>query len=381
MNGLLASGILDKIELPAYIYNVNKLEEQICKVKQSFDLFHILYSIKSNPNEDLMKIMLGKGLGFDAASAEEVDLAIKCGANPLDIYFSCPGKTRRSIISSYGKCNLIADSTGELLRINALAKSLGTVVDVGVRLNIRNEQIRNSNKEIMAGIPTKFGIDFDCIDIDAIRKLHNIRIVGIHSYFGSQLLDPELIYINFAITASAAVELKQFFPIRYVNFGGGFGVCYSFKDSELDIFATAKKVQENKDIQLLFSNDIKLNLELGRYLVAEAGAFASIVVDIKENAGKQFVIIDGGMNTFFRPIFTGELHELVQIEKRTGRKEKYTIVGNLCTPIDQYYEDYLLSPLQENDILIFKNAGAYGLSMSLALFIRRNPIPEYIYRW
>ena len=373
--------ILNTVEYPCYVYNINKIEEQICNLKESFTLFHFLYSIKSNPNKEIIKKMVEHGIGFDAASVQEIELALKNGGMPANIYYSSPGKTKQDISIGCKLCNHVADSMGELYRINSLAKNSGCILEVGIRLNISNARIKNSKHEIMGGIPTKFGIDYDTLDTEEIKKLTNIRIVGLHVYYGSQLLDLELIHSNFVATAVVACFLKEIFPIKYINFGGGFGVQYATSDVPLDIVQLAYKVQADDNIQCLKKENILLNIELGRYFVAECGLFLAVVTDIKKIYNKHYAIIDGGMNTFFRPMFTGDFHEVKQLTKRKSDKERYTIVGNLCTPIDQYYEDYPLYPLKENDVLVFKNAGAYGRSMSLTEFITRKTVPEYIFRW
>jgi diaminopimelate decarboxylase len=114
---------------------------------------------------------------------------------------------------------------------------------------------------------------------------------------------------------------------------------------------------------------VRLNLELGRFLVAEAGIFITRVVDIKESHGTTYVILDGGMNAFFRPKFTGQRHRVRVLGKNGTATQTVKLTGNTCTPLDVFYEEVELPALVVGDLLIFENAGAYGYSMSLLDFI------------
>jgi diaminopimelate decarboxylase len=149
--------------------------------------------------------------------------------------------------------------------------------------------------------------------------------------------------------------------LEYINYGGGFGVPYENYEQPLDLHKLANQIKT--------PDGIRLNLELGRYLVAEAGLFITRVVDIKESFGIKYIILDGGMNAFFRPKFTGQHHRVHVLGKREMATQTVALTGNTCTPLDVFYEEIELPVLEIDDLLIFENAGAYGYSMSLLDFI------------
>ena len=362
---------------PFYLYFLKDIKDKINEIKKRFPNFSLLYSIKANPHPSIVKLFNEMDVGFDVASVNEVKLALAAGCISDRIYYSAPGKTKGHLQSACGKCCIIVDSINELHLINSIAASLESILKVGIRLNILNKQIYQSTHEIMCGGSSKFGISIE--DFRAINKslFPNLEVTGIHIYFGSQLLDANLIYNNFHIIAETALELKKDYNINFVNFGGGFGVPYEKKECCLDINQLSDLVITDTSIQELLSTSTLLNLELGRFLVAECGFFVSKVVDIKESYGKKYVIIDGGMNAFYRPIMTGDFHDVIQFGVK-GNPEVVTLVGRLCTPIDKYYDDIVLSSVSVGDVIAFKNAGAYGFSMSLSNFISYDRPKEII---
>jgi len=211
-----------------------------------------------------------------------------------------------------------------------------------------------------------------------LEKLPYINVAGIHVYFGSQLLDASIIGNNIHIIAGTALSLKSKINLQYVNFGGGFGVPYEKSESCLNLDQVSESVHNDSLFMELTRAPISLNLELGRYLVAGCGYFVTRVLDIKNSYGKKYVIIDGGMNAFYRPIMTGDFHDVIQFNSIDEPEETVTLVGKLCTPIDKYYEDIRLYPLSADDIIVFINAGAYGYTMSLLEFISYDKPKEVI---
>jgi len=364
---------------PFYLYDLCVIENKVKQIMASFPEFRLLYSIKANPHPSIVKHLANMGLGFDAASVNEVQLALNQGGMSDSVFYSAPGKTIRDLDATLDCCEIIADSINELNRLNCLAHSAECKIRVGVRLNVMNTKITQSTNEIMGGVASKFGISIEDFNTLNMEKLPNIDVVGVHIYFGSQLLDVKLIINNFHIIANTVLSMKCIKNIQYINFGGGFGIPYEKSEFCLDIKQLSDLLHNDLQFQELNQTSIRLNLELGRYLVAECGYFITRILDVKNSYGKKFAIIDGGMNTFYRPIMTGNFHEIVQFNTN-GESEIVTLVGKLCTPIDKYYEDIALYPLSVDDIIAFKNAGAYGFSMSLLEFISHDR-PKEILIW
>jgi diaminopimelate decarboxylase len=244
------------------------------------------------------------------------------------------------------------------------------VTKVGVRLNLPNPAMLTSRFEVMSGETSKFGIGWDNF-IEFINNSGNYRglsINGLHVYFGSQLLDEAIIASNFRAISEAALTINKILPLDYINYGGGFGVPYEENEKPLDISKLAECLKEDALTDEVHKLGIRANLELGRFLVAKAGIYTCTVVDIKYSNGIIFVILDGGIQSFFRPKFTGQTHR-VTVLGRAGNQKKVRLVGNTCTPLDVFYSEIVIPMPEMGDVLVFENAGAYGYSMSLLDFI------------
>lgn len=375
--------IIDKNNLQAgtsfYAYDLDICMQKIEDVRHNFKEWNLTYSIKANPNTDLLKKFIELGLGMDAASKEEVFLARSLGCLPEKIFYSSPGKTLSDLKHCYNQCILIADSVNEVNRLLTLSEQLCCPIDIGVRINIPNANVKGNAFEVMGGSSSKFGIPPQELQlISSACKDSMVNIIGIHIYFGSQILNENVLINNFITIADYATELCNDFKLKFVTFGGGFGIPYSESDKNLNLSRIAFDEFLQSKISLLKNKDIECNLELGRYLVAESGIFCASIEDIKVSFGKKYVILSAGMNAFIRPIFTKEFHKLNSCKPSGAQTEKVTVVGNLCTPIDQYYEDYKIESPEIGDWLWFENAGAYGYSMSMLNFISHNPPLELI---
>lgn len=353
-----------------YIYSKMIFQQKVELFQAVFNGWNLLYSMKANPNKVFLEEALHKGVGIDAASKNEVCKAFKLGYNSNNIFFSAPGKSKNDLLECYNKCVIIADSVNEIKRISELAQSLNTEIRIGIRINIPNSRISGNAFEIMGGVSTKFGMTPKELE-NAIKICSNglVKIIGIHVYFGSQILSEEILINNLLSIANFAIEVNKICKLEFVNFGGGFGVPYSDNDNQLDLHKIAHDRELKTKHSMLVENKVKCNIELGRFLVAEAGVFVASIEDIKESEGEEYVILSAGLNGFIRPIFTKEFHKLEKCTVRVEKKKKVTIVGNLCTPIDQYYKNYMMDDPKIGDWVWFSNAGAYGYSMSMLDFI------------
>ena len=377
MNNSKWSSIITKNNTPFYIYDLNIVKNRVEQIKKFFPSFNLLYSVKANPHPKIISLLNKMDVGFDVASCNEIQLLTDNKVNSSKIYYSSPGKKENELEFAIGKSQIIADSINEIININNIAKSMGHIEQIGVRLNVPNNQMLQSKHEIMSGKSSKFGVSIEELKSINQDTFPYIDIVGIHIYFGSQILNENIITNNFNIISNTVLELKKVFSIKYINFGGGFGIPYEKTEKGLDLNLLSSQINSDKSIKELLSLSVQLNVELGRYIVAECGLFITTVLDIKSSFKKKYIIIDGGMNSFYRPIMTGDYHEIIQLNK-TGKREMVTIVGRLCTPIDMYYEDIMIYSPQIGDKIIFKNAGAYGYTMSILNFISHTKPYEII---
>ncbi len=367
--------LTEKYGYPLYIYDEQIITRQINKLKNNLTLFDTLYSMKCNPNEDILKCMLKNNVGVDAASSGEVLICSKLGFDKNNIFYSSPGKRLLDIERSFDKSTIVADSIHELALINEFASAKNISLDVGVRINPVNDKHKDIALEVMSGGPSKFGIDYDVLikNFDYIKTLKNITVSGVHVYFGSQILDVDVLYNNFKIISATVVDLLNFFDIKFVDFGGGFGVKFEKIDVELDIAKLSQLISQDENLKYLKDKNIRCMVESGRYLVSESGVYVTKIVDKKQSMHEIFLIVYGGMNGFFRPIFLKQNHDLGIIQKNPSDVfETVNVAGNLCTPIDMFVTSANLKKAEIGDLVILRNAGAYGYSMSLIDFINHD---------
>lgn len=388
-NGMLRIADINVGELisdygaPLYVYDEKILEERLGLLSESFKNFDIFYSFKSNPNPQICSFIKHKGQFADTASIGEVKLAQGCGFKKNEIIYSAPGKKESEIREALDKCIIIADSLNELKMIDEVCGDLGIREEVGIRIN-PNYSIEGSDAlEVMSGYPSKFGIDQEILDksMDFIKSLKNIEVKGIQIYMGSQIIDYNIIYSNFLNIFKVAAYCKDELGIdlRFIDFGGGFGIKYTGVDEELNIQRAGEMVEELKNSEE-FKNisNARLIIESGRFICGPAGYYLAKVLDTKVSRGKNYAVLDGGMNTFFRPVFIKENRYPIEVGNKMNieKSKKITLGGVMCTPIDIYEEDVMLPEIEKDDIIVFFNTGAYGYTMSLTKFISHKEAKE-----
>ena len=383
MEELPVEDLVKRFGTPLYLYDEKIVKSRLDLLKQSFADFEIFYSFKANPNRSLCSFIKAQGHCADTASIGEVRLALESGFKKDEIIYSAPGKTREEIKEALGKCLIIADSLNELHLINEVCRSRGIVEDVAIRINPDYSIEGTAALEVMSGFPSKFGIDQGALgkSLQEIRMLTNIRVIGIQIYMGSQIIDHQTLYNNFYNIFAVAKYCREGlgFELEFIDFGGGFGIQYHQDDPVLDIEKTGTMVRELLMIEEFNElAGLRLIIESGRFICGPAGAYVAKVLDTKESRGKKYAILDGGMNTFFRPIFIKEnRYPIVKVgQKHEAPLEEITLGGVMCTPIDIFASDVLLPPVKKGDLLAFLNAGAYGYTMSLTKFISQKEAKE-----
>jgi diaminopimelate decarboxylase len=383
ISGYSVEDLAEQFGTPFYIYSEDSLRERLNILQDSFKGFDIFYSFKTNPNPDICRYIKRSGYFADTASIGELRLAVKCGFEKNEIIYSSPGKTKNDIKEAMDKCIIIADSLNELSLIDEICSEKGRKCDIGIRINPLFSLGENKAFEVMSGVPGKFGIDQEALieNIDIIKKYKNINIIGIQIYMGSQITDYKEIYNNFLnifkVAGICAEELG--FKLQFIDFGGGFGIQHTQDEPELDINKAGEMVQELKNSSEFerFKNT-RLIIESGRFISGPSGVYVSKAVDIKTSRGKKYAILDGGMNTFFRPVFIKEnRYPAVSVKKTLDKNlQKITLGGIMCTPIDIFEEDVMLPEIEKGDLILFSNTGAYGYTMSLTKFISHEGAKE-----
>ncbi len=365
--------MVDKYEAPLYVYDSSIIKSNYDRFVNAFNVpkLKVHYACKALSNLSILKLFNRWGSGLDCVSIQEIRLGFLAGFDPLDILFT-------------------PNNISEIEFDDAVAKGVGINIDnfemleyfgakypnVPVCIRINPHMMGGGNRKIsVAHIGSKFGISIHQLPlIERIVKSFNINVTGIHVHTGSGILDSEI----FIRAAKLILEVVDHFDsVQYVDFGSGFKVAYMKDGLSTDIEEFGKEFSE------MFNRfckgrgrQLELKFEPGKYMVSDAGYFLSKTNVIKQTTSTTFVGIDSGMNHLIRPMFYDAYHEILNISNPDGKKKIYSVVGYICET-DTFGVDRQLNEVRKDDILMFKNAGAYCYSMSSNYNSRYRP-PEVL---
>ena len=355
---------------PLYVYDEERIHFQYAKLIHAFQKsdVSIFYACKALSNINVLRIFRDLGAGIDCVSLNEVQFALKAGVDPSKIIF-----TPNSVsFDDYTE----AVSIGVNINIDNLEilQQFGTVYGntypVVVRIN--PHILAGGNIKISTGhIDSKFGISIDQVDqILDIKKQTGLAIKGLHLHTGSEIKEVD-VFLN---GLNLLLELSnQFEELTVIDLGGGFKIPYKPDEKGVDIGQLGEKLFERLD-QFQHSNNRKFQIwfEPGKFLVSEAGYFLTKANIIKENPTRHFIGVDSGFNHLIRPMFYDAYHIIDNISNARGPLKTYNVVGNICET-DTFAWDRELPEVHAGDILMFKNAGAYGFEMSSRFNSRTRP--------
>jgi diaminopimelate decarboxylase len=374
---------------PTYVYFTNQIENRLTELGETLgQWFRLSYAVKCNPNPGLLSWLRDKIDYLDVSSIGELRLAAEAGWNASCASFTGPAKRlfelEDAIESGLGE--LIVENVREALIADEIAASHGVLQDVLIRIG--PSTVPKGFGDHMAGRPSAFGIDIEDAqtEIPKILSLPHLNIVGFHIYSGTQCLKPDAICDNYRIFLDvfrALCEAHDIVPKKLV-FGSGLGIPYHAGDQPLDLREVSEGIRNDLDA---FSSETrfqktKLILELGRFLVGEAGYFLTRVVAIKQSRGQTFGMCDGGLNNHLPASgnFGMVIHRNYHMHRVGGgdKTMKYNLVGPLCTSIDRLALGVELPMLAEGDIVAIHNSGAYGPTASPVHFISHFPPAEIL---
>jgi len=372
-DGVGLDEIASRYPTPFYVYSASAIRTKYRLLKDSFPAFDVCYSLKANPNPAVCALLASAGAGAEVSSANELATALGAGFAPENIVYVAPAKTQASVerALSAGIYAIAVDSASELELVESEARKLGRPARALLRINTVERQ--PEAKEVMVGGPSKFGFDEERVVADvAGLELKQVRVAGLQVYSASQVLDPEWIveHVKYVLKLARRLGREIGFRPECIDFGGGFGVPYNEHDKELSPGLIAGAIRKPVDEFRQASPGCRLVFESGRYLVAEAGVFVTRVVRVKESRGRVFVICDGGMNAFSRPVFMRVRHPVRSLNK-LGQKPTHEVdvCGPICTPLDCIAKGARLPEPEPGDLVGLLNAGAYGYTMSLLDFM------------
>lgn len=368
---------------PYFAYDRKLITERILFLRQCLpNKIKLHYAMKANPMPAVVQHIAGLVDGIDVASLGEIKVALDTGMLPSKMSFAGPGKNEHELSCAIAAGIVInIESELELERIVALAERLGITPKVAVRIN-PDFELKSSGMK-MGGGPKQFGIDAERAPI-VLRRIVEFGIVfeGLHIFSGSQNLKVEAIQDAHEKTLQLAVRLakESSVSIPSLNMGGGFGIPYFPGESPLNLVAVGENLQHllNKIESEL--SDTQFVIELGRYIVAEAGIYVCRVLDKKKSRGQLFLITDGGMHHHlaasgnFGQVIRKNYPVTVGTKAETAETEVVSVVGPLCTPLDLLADQMELPKAEVGDLIVVFQSGAYGLTASPISFLS-HPIP------
>ena len=391
-NGCLTVGgrsvvdiMADVESVPAYLYDRQLIQRRVQKLRTELpDGVSIHYAMKANPMPEVVQLIGGLVDGLDIASAGELQVAVGTGYDPATMSFAGPCKKDwelKAAVESGVTINV--ESPNELDRILQFA-SIGTP-KVALRIN-PDFELKSSGMK-MAGGPKQFGIDAEQIP-DVLGRMHDlpVQFAGFHIFSGAQNLRPEAICEAQQNALELSLQLAPLAPRPpdFINIGGGFGIPYFPGDEPLVLDSIAENLDDVSTRLARHYPECELVLELGRYIVGEAGVYICTIIDKKISRGQTFLITDGGLHHHlaasgnFGQIIRKNYPVAVANKLDSADTEVASVVGPLCTPLDLLADRMVLPKADVGDLIVVFQSGAYGYTASPHRFLSHPPPCEML---
>ncbi|MFB7664793.1 type III PLP-dependent enzyme [Kitasatospora sp. NPDC056138] len=377
---------------PSYVYDLDRIaaarQDLFSALPDEVELF---YAAKANPHPELLREMRsgeGRRCRAEISSTGELAAVLAAGFDAADILYTGPGKTEGELAEALaaGVRLFSVESPGDLRNVGAVATRLGVVADCLLRVNSASASATSSIR--MTGLPSQFGFDSETLPElrDELLDVPGAEVAGAHFFPLSNAKDEASLIAEFQHTIGLAAQLQEQLGVRFrfVDIGGGFSAPYAVT-GERPVYGNLRAALAgslDEHFPGWRGGEPRIACESGRYLVGDSGTLMVGVVNLKESRGRRFVILDGGINTFggmsglgrilpvsVRPYDDGVPHEQIA-----------SLVGPLCTPGDVLGRDVELPALAPGDTVSIPNAGAYGPTASLLMFLGRPAPTEIVVR-
>ena len=386
--GHLIIGSRSAVELaasgtPVFIYDQARIAAQVARFRVALPDVALHYAIKANPYDPLLAAVAKLVDGFDVASAGELD---RVASFNRPISFAGPGKRDAELEAAIrARITINLESKTEADRALAIAARLKIKPRLAVRVN-PPFGLKGAGMK-MGGLASPFGIDHDQVP-QLVRQIAAAGADwrGLHIYAGSQSLVPDALTETHRATIALAADITAQAGLTppEINLGGGFGIPHFAKDEPLDLERVGKDLANALANRPNILRDTKFAIELGRWLVGEAGVYLTRIVDRKISRGKTFLVTDGGLHHMLAA--SGNFGQLlrrnypVAIADRFGAEpnEEQTVVGCLCTPLDLLADEVMLPHAEVGDLVAIFCAGAYGLTASPVGFLSQPAAREVL---
>lgn len=361
--------IANEFGTPVYVYDANSIQVQYEKLKTSFsDSTRFFYACKALTNINILKYIQQLGANLDCVSINEVKLGLKAGFTPERILFTpnCVDLAEIEEAMSFG----VHINIDNISILEQFGNKYGNSYPIFIRIN--PHIYAGGNHKISTGhIDSKFGISIHQMrHIERIMKSTNLLVEGLHMHTGSEIKDADVFLQGLEIM----FELSEQFPdLKYIDMGSGFKVPYQDGDMETDVKSLGKKVEKAfEGFKQESGKVLELWFEPGKYLVSKSGHFLVKANVIKQTTATVFVGVNSGFNHLIRPMFYDSYHIIENLSNPQGAERIYTVVGNICET-DTFAWDRKITEVREGDVLVFRNAGAYGFEMSSNFNSRLKP--------
>ena len=379
IGGIALTQLADRVgQTPFYAYDRKLLGERVTLLRRALpSAIELHYAMKANPMPALVRHMAGLVDGLDVASQNEMKVALDAGINPAEISFAGPGKRPPELAAAIAATITInLESANELQTVARLGQEQGRRPRVAVRVNPDFELKASGMK--MSGGPKPFGVDAEQVPA-LLRRIGELQVdfQGFHIFSGSQNLRAESIIEAHDRTFELALRLAADAPapVRLLNIGGGFGIPYFPGDTPLELTSIAANLERWLPEVKARLPEVRVVIELGRYLVGEAGIYVAEVVERKVSRGQTFLITNGGLHHHlaasgnFGQVIRKNYPVVVGNRVVGTEREVVSVVGPLCTPLDILADRMELAKADVGDLIVVFQSGAYGLSASPAGFL------------
>lgn len=365
-------------QTPFYAYDRQAMSERVAELRAALPTaIKLHYAMKANPMPAVVQYLTPMVDGLDVASGGELKVALDAGANPRDISFAGPGKSRQELLCALASgITINLESPFELETLAQLAREYALKPRVAVRVN-PDFELKSSGMK-MGGGPKQFGVDAESVPA-LLQRIGELQFdfQGFHIFSGSQNLKADSISEAQDKTLALAQRLSSAAPgpVKVLNLGGGFGIPYFPGETPLDLTAIGEHLAAVLPAAQAALPHTEFVIELGRFLVGEAGVYVCQVLERKISRGQVFLVTNGGLHHHlaasgnFGQVIRKNYPVAVGNKMRGGPRESASVVGPLCTPLDLLADKMDLAQAEVGDLIVVFQSGAYGLSASPAGFL------------
>jgi diaminopimelate decarboxylase len=363
---------------PFYAYDRAAIAARVAELRRQLPAGVLLhYAVKANPMPAVVQHLASLVDGLDVASAREMHVALDTGMAPSCVSFAGPGKTGAELACAAAAGIVVnVESAREVEVLAARSRASGTRPRVAVRVN-PDFELKSSGMK-MSGGSKPFGVDAEIVPalLARIGEL-GLDFEGFHIFSGAQNLRADAIQEAQKKTIQLGIRLAQYAPspVRTLNIGGGFGIPYFPGDQPLDTAAVGANLAQLLPEVTRHLPHARVVVELGRYLVGEAGIYVCRVIDRKISRGRVFLVTDGGLHHHlaasgnFGQVIRKNYPVLVGNRVTGKERERVSVVGPLCTPLDLLADDMEMARADVGDLIAVLQSGAYGSTASPAAFL------------